>query len=250
MQKDSWRIWIACGADTQGGRRDIGPAAGLGTQGREAVDVGLWIHFHYVSITTRTLTYTLTSDPRTAKSISESVTNVTCKNHWPTDVSGKPSDCLDFKTANTQNLTFNIQTQSVRGTQPCAHRGQSTQNAPSGAQKKHWQPFQGSSYHHTEEYEGTPRGRKKKNVSASEITEPLKAFTPSSHETFKPEIFAENYTWSFNVQLSLFQDKLLLQQIWWGHWIFQYSLKIERFQKSDRVCIIRNLFKITWAHQS
>lgn len=90
----------------------------------------------------------------------------------------------------------------------------------------------------------------KKNVTASEITEPLKAFTPSSHETFKPEIFAENCTWSFNVQLSLFQDKVLLQQIWWGHWIFQYSLKMERFQKSDRVCIIRNLFKITWAHQS
>lgn len=54
------------------------PATGLGTQDWEAVDAGLWIHFHYVSITTRTHTHT--SNPRTAKSILDSVTNVTCKN--------------------------------------------------------------------------------------------------------------------------------------------------------------------------
>lgn len=58
--------------------------------------------------------HTHTSNPRTAKSISDSVTNVTCKNLWPTDVSGKLSHCADFKTANTQNLTFNIQTQRKR----------------------------------------------------------------------------------------------------------------------------------------
>lgn len=104
-------------------------------------------------------TRTYTSYPRTAKSISDSVTNVIYKNHWPTDVSGKPIDCLDFKTANTQNLTFNTQIQSDREPNLVSTRGQTTQNAPGGAQKIHWQPLWGSSYCHTGEY--GPRGCKK-----------------------------------------------------------------------------------------
>lgn len=39
------------------------PATGLGTQDWEAVDAGLWIHFHYVSITTRTHTQVIQGRP-------------------------------------------------------------------------------------------------------------------------------------------------------------------------------------------
>ena len=87
-------------------RRPRGPTASPGPQEVEAVDVGLRIPFHYVSITARTHTCTHTSDPRTARSISESVTDVTCKNQWPSDVTGEASGSVDFKTANTRNVTF------------------------------------------------------------------------------------------------------------------------------------------------
>lgn len=102
---------MARGADRRGGRGDPGPRhrpgnTGLGGCGCWPLDsLPLCLNYNQ---------NTHTSNPRTAKSISDSVTNVTCKNRWPTDVSGKPSHCADFKTANTQNLTFNIQTQRER----------------------------------------------------------------------------------------------------------------------------------------